>query len=119
MLAMSIEQSCSQGAVIVQGEGLAVGGEVGGFAGRDVGGVTVNNGVIRHLHNIRNCVTKIAINEDGFCVVGLFCKAAHLISRKVRCGIFSKRNVMFTHLIDAIYPVKAMTVQIQKQSGIK
>lgn len=38
MLAMSIEQGCNQGAMIVQGEGLAVGGEVGGFAGRDVGG---------------------------------------------------------------------------------
>lgn len=64
-------------------------------------------------------MTKIAINENGFCVVGLFGKAAHLVSRKVWCGIFPERDVMFTNLIDAIYPVKAMAVQIQKQSGVK
>lgn len=38
VLAMSIEQGFSQGAMIVQGERLAVGGEIGGFAGRYVGG---------------------------------------------------------------------------------
>lgn len=38
VLAMSIEQACNQGAMIVQSKRLAVGGEVGGFAGRDVGG---------------------------------------------------------------------------------
>jgi hypothetical protein len=66
-----------------------------------------------------NGVAKIAINENGFCVVGLFGKAAHLVSRKVRCGIFPKRDVMITLLIDAIYPVKAMAVQVQKQSGVQ
>lgn len=38
VLAMSIEQGCNQVAVIVQGKWPAVGGEVGGFAGRDIGG---------------------------------------------------------------------------------
>lgn len=38
VLAMSIEQGCSQSAMIVQGKRLAVGGEVGGFADRDIGG---------------------------------------------------------------------------------
>ncbi|VFT75028.1 Uncharacterised protein [Klebsiella aerogenes] len=116
---MSIEQGCNQVAVIVQGKWLAVGSEVGCLAGWNIGWVAVNNRVICQLHNVRDGVTKIAINENGFCVVGLFGKAAHLVSRKVRCAIFPERDVMITHLIDAIYPVKAMSVQIQKQSGIK
>ena len=119
VLAMSIEQGCNQVAVIVRGKWLAVGSEVGCLAGRNVGGVAVNNRVICQLQNVRNGMTKIAINENGFCVVGLFGKAAHLVSRKVWCGIFPERDVMLTNLIDAIYPVKAMAVQIQKQSGVK
>lgn len=64
-------------------------------------------------------MTKIAMDENRFCIVGLFGKAAHLISGEVRCGIFPKRDVIITLLIDAIYPVKAMAVQVQKQSGVQ
>lgn len=47
-------------------------------------------------------MTKIAMEENRFCVVSLFGKAAYLVSRKVRCGMLPERYVMLTLLIDAI-----------------
>ena len=112
MPAINVQYRRDQSAMVVQGKWLAVSGEIGCFASRDVRRIAVNHGVEAVLRNIRNGRAKIMTKKKRVSIPRLFGKQAHFGFWKLRCLIAPKGAIETAIPVGAIKPVKAVAVQV-------